>query len=113
MLHLALSEAEVRAMTVVPRRFDQNATQVRVASLGDLAAAALGAAGVLGRNEASVAHDLASMLEAAERAELGGECDGGDLGDTAQGLEGIYDGFEVRRGGLDSSVDAASRRSIR
>src|SRR5688572_1119046 len=107
LLHLALSEAEVRTMPVVPCRFDEHATQVGVAGLGDLAAPALGAAGVLGRNEASVAHDLASMLEAAERAELGGECDGSDLGDTAQGLEGIDDGFEVRRGGLNSSVDAA------
>lgn len=66
-------------MTVVPSEFDQNPAKVRISGLGDGAAATPGTAGTLGGHETGVAHDLGGALETPERAEFGGEGDGGDL----------------------------------
>lgn len=95
------------SMTVVPGRFDKNATQVRVARLGDRAATGLGAAGAFRGDEPRVAHDLACALEAAECPELGGQRDGGELRDTTQGLQRVDDGFDMDGCRLDGAVDGA------
>ena len=105
LLNLSLAQTEMRTMTVVPGRFDEHSAQVGITGLGDLAATALGTTRVFRRHEARIAHDLGGALEAAEAAKLGGECDGRDLGDPAQGLECIDDGFEVLRCGLNGAVD--------
>ena len=105
LLESLLPEAEMWTVTVMPSGLDENTTQVRVAGLGDCAAAALGAARALRGHEARVAHDGAGLVEASEGAELGGKRDGRDLGDAPQGLESIDNGFEMRWRSLDGFVD--------
>jgi hypothetical protein len=94
-----LPQTEMRAMTVVPGGLDQHTAQVRVTGLGDRADAALASAGTLGGHEARVAHDFAGVVETTERAKLGGEGDGSELGDAAQRLESVDDGFAGGAGG--------------
>ncbi len=48
--------ADERVMAIVPRGFDEDATDMRVAGLGDRAAGALRPTGMLGRDEADIGH---------------------------------------------------------
>ena len=59
-------------MPIVPGGFDEDAAQMRIAGFGDRAADLLGAAGVLGRNEAHEGHGAGRGGKAARVAEFTG-----------------------------------------
>src|SRR5262249_6652899 len=87
-----------------------------VARLGDRAATVLGATRMLRWNHAGVAHHLSGLLETAEAAELSGQCDGRNLGNTAHRLQRVDDRAElVRRFGdrpIDGTVEAFDALSL-
>ena len=109
-LKLLLALVEARAVAVVSGGFDQRATQVRVAGLGDPSLSLLGAARVLGSDQACVAHRLRRSLEAREAAELGGQGDGCFLGYATQRLQCRDERSKVLgrhgHGAVDGSVEA-------
>src|SRR3954469_7151001 len=70
--------------TVMPGRLDQEPAGVLAAGLGDRTAALALAGGMLGRDDAEVAHDLRRVPEAAEVANLGAQTGGGQGVDPAQ-----------------------------
>ena len=55
----------------MPGGFDQRPARMGVAGLGDRAAAGVGTAGVLGRCESEVVHELPGVVEAVEVTDLG------------------------------------------
>ena len=74
-------------MAVGPGAFDEHAAGVAVASLGDRALPAGGAAGVLGGDEADEGGELARRVEAREIAQLRDDGDGDGVLHTPQGLQ--------------------------
>src|SRR5439155_23992623 len=76
--------ADARRVLVVPGGLDQQPAGVARAGLGDVAAVALLAGGVLRRRQAEEAHQLARGGEAAQVAELGEQPERGDRGDAAK-----------------------------
>src|ERR1700733_5574009 len=61
---------DARREAVVPSRLDQYSPYVSVAGFGDRSEPALVTAGVLGRHEPQVTHQLARMCKALEFSEL-------------------------------------------
>src|SRR6266511_514335 len=77
-----------------PRGLDEDAAHMRVAGFGDRAPLDTGAARMLARHGAAVAHELARMGEARQRADLTDDRRGADLANTAQTLQRADDGAE-------------------
>src|SRR4051812_8588745 len=73
-----------RRAAVVPGGLDQQPSRVPAAGLGDRPEPALLAAGVLGRRQADVAHELPGLGEAREVADLGAQADRRERVDPAQ-----------------------------
>ena len=61
------------AVTVAPRGFDENASDVAVAGLGDATLATLTTAGIFARDQADEGHQLPRAIEALEIEQLGDE----------------------------------------
>src|SRR5205823_1804642 len=66
---------------------DDDPAQVGVPGLGDAPAPAVGAARVLARDGTTVAHQLARLGKAGQRAGFRDDADGGQFGDPAQRLQ--------------------------
>ena len=69
---------------IVPRRLGQQSAGVRIAGLGDAAAADPLAAGALRWDQPEVAHEFARVIEAVEIADLGHQADGSEHVHPAQ-----------------------------
>src|SRR6266516_1958662 len=95
--------ADRRAMPVGPGGLDHDTPEMRVASLGDAAAAGTLSARVLARNRAAVPHELSRFLEARDLSELCHDRHGGDFGNSAQRLQGLDDRAHPRGHRLDGS----------
>src|SRR6266508_1286783 len=78
---------EARRVLVVPGRLDEQAAGVAVAGLGERAAGAPLAGGVLADGEPEEAHQLARRGEAAEVADLGEQAERGQGGDAAEAAQ--------------------------
>ena len=77
---------------VGPGALDQHPASERIASFGDPAPPHGGAAGVLGRNQAEIGHQLARIGEAGEVADFRNDRDRDDKSDAAHGLDGLDHG---------------------
>ena len=67
-----LLSADARREPITPGRLDQHSPRRAIPSFRDSALAACGAAGVLGRNQTEIRHELAGIGEAGDIAEFGG-----------------------------------------
>ena len=86
-LPLAQRRADGRPEPVAPGGFDGDASQVRVACLGNRPALLPLAAGVLAGHRAAVAHQLPRALKARDLAQLGHDRHCRDLRNAAQRLQ--------------------------
>src|ERR1700679_1594852 len=77
--------ANASGKAVVPRRFNQDAPNVRIAGLGEPATVACWPARMLAWDQAEISHQFAGMGEAAQIAEFGDNGHGGQQVDAAQG----------------------------
>ena len=78
-----------RMMAILPGGFDEHTSEMRVASFGDRAARPFGAAGMLGRDEASKGHQARRGREPARVAEFGGNGQGGEIVDAAEAAQAL------------------------
>jgi hypothetical protein len=94
-------------MPVLPRRFDQDAAEMRVAGFGDRPPRLFGAARVFGGHEAGKGHDPWRRGEAAGVAEFGSDGEGGEIVDAAEAAEPLdprsqgLEGEEITQFGID------------
>ena len=92
---LAQLAAEPSREAVVPGRLGEQSPGMCIARLGDRAAVNAIAAGMLGRHEAEIAHQLASTAEAVNVTDLGDQANGADRVDAAQGAQRCDDALEA------------------
>ena len=92
-------------VAIVPGRFDQDASRVGVAGLGQRAAALAVARGILAGDQAQVGHESPRSLEASEVADLGQQDHGRKGVDPAEASQPA-DRFPIRLG-LSEGVDLA------
>ena len=92
---LAQLAAQPSREAVVPGRLGEQSPGVRIARLGDRASVNAVAAGMLGRNESEVAHQLSCAGKAADVADLADQADGADRIDAAQGAQRCDDALEA------------------
>src|SRR2546430_7082940 len=84
---------EKRVMAIVPGGFDEDASDMGIASFRDRAAGLLRATGVLGRHESDEAHEARGGGKAARVAEFGGDGQRGEIVDTAEAAQAFDTGF--------------------
>ena len=124
-LPLPQDVADEGMMAVMPRGFDEDAPQVRIAGFGDGAAGLLGATRMLRGDEADEGHRTRRGGKSARVAELGGDGQRGEIVDAAeaaqpldaraerlqveQAAQVLLDGAETRDGFLDGAQIRAMR----
>ena len=69
-----LLSADARREPITPGSLDQHSARRAIPSFRDAALAARGAAGVLGRNQAKLGHELAGIVEAGDVAKFCNQC---------------------------------------
>ena len=91
---MAQGSAEKRMIPGVPGGFDEDASQMRVAGFGDVAARLFGAAGGLGRDETGERHDARGRREAARIAQFSGDRQRREIVDTAEAAQALNAGSQ-------------------
>src|SRR5580692_507985 len=81
--------AQPRSELIGPGGFDNDASQMCVAGLGDGAPPLSFAAGVFAGNQATVSHQLPSFREARDLSQFGDDGHRSDLRNASQGLQGF------------------------
>jgi hypothetical protein len=94
---------DARRLGVGPGALDEQSSGLRIPRLGDAAPADLRAAGVLGRHQAKVGHQLARCGEPREVADLSDDGGGCDHRDAAHRLQGDHQ--RRHRPGRDDRLD--------
>src|SRR6185437_13051491 len=94
-----------RLMLIGPGGFHHHAAQMRIAGFGNAAPLDTVAAGVLTRDQAAVAHQLAGILKTAQRPSFGHDGDCRHLCDAAQSLQRRHDGTDLFRSFSNRLVD--------
>src|SRR5277367_5519533 len=69
-----LLPADARREPITPGSLDQHSARRAVSSFRDATLAARGSAGVLGRNQAKIGHELAGIVEAGDVAKFCNQC---------------------------------------
>ena len=112
-------------VTIMPRRFDQDAAQMRIPRFGDRAAGLFRPSGMFGGHEADKRHRARRRAKSARVAEFGGDGERREVVDPAktpeafdagperlerqQAAQILFDGAEARHG----FVDRAQIRAVR
>src|ERR1700730_13511413 len=90
-----LMTTDARLHSVSPRAFDQRASGMGVAGLGDAAASDGLAARLLARDQAEIGHELARVCKACEIAHFSDQHHGCDQSDTPHRLQGINNWAQI------------------
>jgi hypothetical protein len=88
-LALAQRVTEEGVMPVVPRGFDEDPAEMRVAGFGDAAARLFRATRIFGRDEAGEGHDARGGRKAAGVAQFRGDGQRGEIVDAAEAAEAL------------------------